>query len=123
MLACDFFTVDTVLLQRVYVFLLVEIATRRVHLLGATQHHTGARVTQQARNLLMDLDERAQQFRFLIRDRDAKFTGAFDAVFAAAGIIATDTSADSEGERVRRTVDLESPPRVHRPATDLLPMP
>jgi putative transposase len=85
-LACDFLTVNTVLLQQIYVFFVVEIATRRVHLLGTTRHPTGAWVTQQARNLLIDLDERAQQFRFLIRDRDSKFTDAFDAVLTAAGI-------------------------------------
>ncbi len=85
-LACDFFTVDTVFLQRIYVFFVVEHATRHVHVLGATKHPTGAWVTQQARNLLIGLDDRAGNFHFLIRDRDSKFTDTFDAVFTGAGI-------------------------------------
>jgi putative transposase len=86
MLACDFLTMETVGLTRPYVFFVIEVERRRVHLLGVTAHPTGAWVIQAARNLLMDLDEQANRFRFLIRDRDAKFTAAFDAVFAAAGI-------------------------------------
>ena len=64
----------------------IELRTRRVHLAGITAHPTGAWVTQAARNLLMDLGEHADRFRLLVRDRDAKFTAAFDAVLAAAGI-------------------------------------
>src|SRR5262249_35117137 len=82
--ACDFFTVDTVFFQRIYVLFFVDLATRQVHVVGATAHPTGAWVTQQARNLLMALDERADGLRFLLRDRDTKFTAAFDTVFSAA---------------------------------------
>ncbi|MEN3614861.1 ABC transporter substrate-binding protein [Plantactinospora sp. ZYX-F-223] len=85
-LACDFLQVDTIGLTRISVLFLLEIATRRVHLLGASTNPTGDWVVQQARNLMLDLGERAHRFRYLVRDRDPKYTAMFDTVFQAEGI-------------------------------------
>jgi transposase InsO family protein len=86
MLACDFFTVYTVLLRRLYVLFFIELDTRRVYVTGVTAHPTGAWVVQQARNLSCELAQRARPVKFLIRDRDTKFTDRFDEVFACDGI-------------------------------------
>jgi putative transposase len=110
MLACDFFIVETISLRRLYVLFFIELESRRVHLAGCTTNPTGAWVTQQARNLsFTGLFER---IRFLIHDRDSKFSGAFDEIFRSEGIkvIHTPTrapQANAYAERFVRTIRAE----------------
>jgi putative transposase len=85
-LECDFLTVDTLFLKRLYVLFFIELATRRVHIAGITTTPDGRWVTQQARNLVMQLDDEGVRPRFLVRDRDSKFTREFDEVFRSEGI-------------------------------------
>ncbi|WP_194922726.1 integrase core domain-containing protein [Catenulispora pinisilvae] len=94
-LAIDFVHVDTIGLKRLYALVLIEHGTRRARLAGVTTNPTGEWTVQAARNVLMDLAERGKEFKFLIRDRDTKFTDGFDAVFT------------DEGFRI-----LKSPPRA-----------
>jgi putative transposase len=103
-LACDFFTVETLLMKTYYVLFFIELKTRRVHIAGATTNPNSAWVTQQARNVSGDLRQLEVVPRFLIRDRDTKFTGPFDAVFEADGAQITPTpirapNANAHAER------------------------
>jgi len=112
MIACDFFTVETVSLRRIYVLFFIEIQTRRVHLAGCTSNPDGAWVTQQARNLVMELEDRESPVRFLLHDRDTKFTAAFDEVFRTQSVRVIKTpirapNANAHAERWVRTVRQE----------------
>ena len=109
LLACDFFTIDTLFLQTLYVFFFIEIGTRRVHFAGCTAHPTGAWVAQQARQLVWEVGTREPPLRFLIHDRDTKFTASFDAVFTSEHIKIIRTpyrapNANTYAERWVRTV-------------------
>ena len=111
-MACDFFTVDTISLRRLYVLFFIELDTRRVHLAGVTAHPNGAWVTQQARNLLVALGERGRRLRFVLRDHDARLSRSLDDVFCAEGaeVLLTPVqapNANAYAERWIRTVRAE----------------
>jgi transposase InsO family protein len=112
MLAVDFFTVETVALRPLYVLFFIELGSRRVHLAGCTAKPTGEWVTQRARQFAWTLQEQPSRFRFLIRDRDTKFTRSFDAVFASEGVTIVKTpvrapKANAIAERFVGTVRRE----------------
>src|SRR6059058_1947780 len=112
MIAVDVFTVETVWLQRLYVLFFIELGSRRVHLAGCTTNPDGSWVAQQARQLVWTLSERSTPLRFLIRDRDSKFTRDFDTVFRSEGIEIIRTSvrapkANAIAERFVRTARAE----------------
>ncbi len=118
MLACDFFHVDcAVTLQRIYVFFVLEVGSRSVHLLGATTNPDGRWTTQQARNLVMDLGDRVAELRVLVRDRAGQFTASFDAVLTDVGICVVRIPprcprANCFAERFVRTIRAELTDRV-----------
>ena len=110
MLACDFFTVETLALRRLYVLFFIELGSRRVHFAGCTTNPTGAWVVQQARNL--SFTGLFQRMHFLIHDRDSKFTASFDEVFRSEGVRVIHTpvrapQANAYAERFVRTVRTE----------------
>jgi putative transposase len=112
MIAADFFTVETVWLRRLYVLFFIELGTRRVHLAGCTANPSGAWVAQQARQFGWTLCERSEPARFLIHDRDSKFTLDFDSVFRCEGLEIIRTpirapKANAVAERFVRTVRAE----------------
>jgi putative transposase len=122
-LACDFLTVETIRLNTLYVLVWVELGTRTVHLGGVTSHPDSAWVTQQARNLAMTLQEEGRSPRFLIHDRDTKFSGALDGVFRSEGMRIVLAPIRAERQRVLRTVGGHRPCRMpgldahYRPTT------
>jgi len=110
--ACDFFTVETAWLRTLYALVFIELGSRRIFVSPSTAHPDSAWVTQQARNLAMELDDRSTAIRFLIRDRDTKFTRAFDEVVGSAGarVIRTPIqapNANAYAERVIETIRAE----------------
>jgi hypothetical protein len=118
LLAVDVFTVETIWLQRLYILFFIELGSRRVHVAGCTANPSAPWVIQQARHLSWTLAERAERIRFLIRDRDQKFTDAFDEVFRADGIevVQTPFRAPQVGHLFRPSTPERIPDSV--PAAD-----
>lgn len=111
-MACDFFTVETARLRTLYVLVFIELGSRRIHLSPSTVHPDSAWVTQQARNLTMNLDGHSPVIRFLIRDRDTKFCRLFDTVLRSEGMRVIRTpvrapNANAYAERVIETMRAE----------------
>jgi putative transposase len=109
LLACDFFTIETLFLKTLYVLFFIELGTRRVHIAGCTVHPNGEWITQQARQLVWSLDEHSPPIRLLIHDNDGKFPSAFDTVFQAEGITIIHTpvrapNANAYAERWVRSI-------------------
>ena len=121
-LACDFLTVDTVLLRRLYVLVFICIGSRRIEYMACTSNPDGAWMLQQARNLLMNLDDRGQRCRFVIHDRDSKFSRAFDGVFRSDGmrVIRTPVRAPNANAHIE-ALGRQRPARVPRPSAHLQP--
>jgi putative transposase len=116
--ACDFFTLETAWLKRIYVLFFISLQSRRIELTACTPNPTGAWVTQQARNLLMTLDDHQQTLRLLIHDRDAKFSSGCDHVFRSEGITVVRTpvqapNANAHAERWVGSVRRECLDRVY----------
>jgi hypothetical protein len=120
MVACDFFTIETAFLRRIYVLFFIEHATRRVHLAGITANPNGVWVVQQARNLLMDLGERAEELRFPHQGPRRQVHRSFRCrVRLNRRQHHRYTAASARSERDRRAMGRHRPPRMHRPNTDL----
>jgi hypothetical protein len=114
-LPCDFFSVDTVWLRRLYVLVFISIGSRRIEYLACTSKPDTAWMLQQARNLLIELDDHDRQARFLIHDRDAKFSRAFDTLLAGDQVISTPVRAPNANAYMERWVG-----RVRRDCLDRL---